>query len=163
MKMKRRSVRRGMTLLEVMVGIVVLGITVVTASALFPTSSVLRDRASNFSRASVLAQRKLDQIRDLPVSQINETTLLDRGMTDNCAVRTGNNVEICFTECDRMASELPGSPTGQVFLKNVGTDIVTVEVVIRWRTYKGKQEEVRAVSAVTEKQKSYREEDAALL
>ena len=162
MTMKRRRLRRGMTLLEVMVGIVVLGVTVVAASALFPTSSVLRDRASNFSRASVLAQRKLDQIRDLPVSQINETTLLDRGMTDNCAVRSGSTIDVCITGADGLARELPGA-TGTLRLTGVGTDVVTMEVVIRWRTYKGKQEEVRAVSAVTEKQKSYREEDAVSL
>jgi prepilin-type N-terminal cleavage/methylation domain-containing protein len=162
MNMKRPGLRRGMTLLEVMVGIMILGITVVVASALFPTSSVLRDRASNFSRASVLAQRKLDQVRDLPVSQINETTLLSRGWVDSSGVRSGSNVETSFTTCDRLTSDLPGA-TGQVLLKNTGTDMVTVEVIIRWRNYTGKQEEVRAVSAVSEKQKSYKENDALAL
>ena len=159
--MKRRTMRRGLTLLEVMVGIVVLGITVLAATAMFPTSAVLQDRSGNYSRASVLAQRKLDQIRDLPVSQINETTLLSRGLTDNCAVRSGSTVDVCFTTTDRVASELGGG-TGTVKLTGVGTDVVSIEVTVRWRGLNGKWEEVKAVSALTEKTKSWKEDPNAV-
>jgi Tfp pilus assembly protein PilV len=149
--MTRRRIRRGITILEVMVGLLVLALTVVAASAMFPMSHLLRDRSSSYSKAAAIVQRKMEQVRKLPTSQLNYAGLRTAGIIDAVAtVPSGSDQLYTFTTTDLLANDL-NSAQGRVRLLDPGTDLVTVEVQMTWQSLRGRTETVSARTFVSDK------------
>jgi prepilin-type N-terminal cleavage/methylation domain-containing protein len=144
--MKRRGFRRGLTLIEVMVGVMVLAATLIAASAMFPLSALLRDRSGASSRAAALVQRKAEQVRRLPASQLHYNGLRAAGVIDE-----GGANPYSFTVTDGVASELIEG-TGTLQLTNPGTDLVRIEIAVQWRSVHAVTQELRAVTLVANKE-----------
>ena len=144
--MRRTQGRRGMSLVEVMVGVLILGATVLAASAMFPLSAFLRDRSGTYSRAATIAQRKLEQIRKLPTTQLTYTGLLNAGVIDQ-----GNNEPYSFTTVDSVAGEL-AQGAGTIELIDEGTDLVRVDVRVTWKSLRGTDMNLQATSMVSNKE-----------
>ncbi len=145
--MPRRRARRGLTLIEIMVGVLVLGATLVAASAMFPLSALLRDRSGTSSRAAAVAQRKMEQVRRLTVDQLNYAGLRAAGVVD---VTESAGGPFPFTSTDSLAAEL-ASGSGTLTLTDAGTDLVQVEVTVNWRSFQGLPQTMRAVTFVCKK------------
>lgn len=145
--MKQRRSQRGMTILEIVVGVFVLSMTIVTTTAMFSSSALLRNRSNGFTRASVIVTRKLEQIRNLDSSLLTVTGLKAAGVIDQISYE---NTTYSFTDIDSLASNLT-QPSSTLTVTGAGTDLVTVEVTVNWRGYRGKLETLRAMTYVADK------------
>jgi len=160
--MIRRRHQRGATLVELMVGVFVLGLATVVATTLFPLSSVLRDKSGDYSRASAITNRKLEQIRSLRADQLNLAGLKTAGIVDatNTATAHGNPSAPraldaipawTFTTTDQIDQELVNA-TGVVQLSGVGTDLVRADVTVSWLGLRSVRYRVSGVTMVTSKE-----------
>lgn len=146
-EMNRSKLRRGVTLIEIMVGLFVLSMTVVTTTAMFSCSALLRNRSGSYSRAAALVNRKLEQVRKLTASQLTATGLRSAGVIDQTV---SSSSSYSFATVDQLSTELPQS-TGQLSLTNPGTDLVRVDVTISWKSIRGKSESLSAATFVADK------------
>jgi prepilin-type N-terminal cleavage/methylation domain-containing protein len=142
-----RKRRRGMTLMEVLVATMVLGLTVVLAMAIFPFSAFLQDRAGGYSRASTLLQKKLEQLRRLDSKQFTTAGLRTAGVIDPTESASG---PYSFTTVDNVGGLLVQG-TGTMRITGAGTDLVQAEVQINWNSSRGKAHSVQALTLVADK------------
>jgi Tfp pilus assembly protein PilV len=145
--MKKRRVQRGMTLLEIVVGVFVLSMTIVTTTAMFSSSALLRNRSNGFTRASAIVTRKLEQIRNLDSSELTSTGLKAAGVIDQLTYASNTYT---FTSTDDLASNLVQASSSMT-VTGAGTDLAQVEVTVNWRGYRGKLETMRAMTYVADK------------
>jgi len=136
-----------MTLLEIIVAVFVLSMTIVTTTAMFSSSALLRNRSNGFTRASSIVTRKLEQIRTLDATLLNTTGLKAAGVIDQVDYA---GATYTFTAVDQLSTELT-QPSGTLTVTNAGSDLVTVEVTLNWRGYRGKLETIRALTYVADK------------
>lgn len=151
--MKRRHARRGLTLVEIMVGVFVLSLTIMTATAMFPLSAVLRDRSGSYTRASAIAQRKMEQIRRLPTSQINAANLRTMGVADEGGYTSGAWHALPFTTTDEVAEEMVNGQ-GWMWAYTGDPDITQIWVAVYWQNFDrpGQWRMVQATSYVANKE-----------
>ena len=142
---KRR--RRGMTLIEIMLGVFVLSMTIVTTTAMFSSSALLRNRSGSYSRAATTLNRKLEQIRKLDADSITVSGLQTLGIID---APSGEGSSYSFNAIDSLSSSFV-QPSSTLTLSGVGSDLVQVSVSLSWRGYRGKQETVSATTYVADK------------
>jgi prepilin-type N-terminal cleavage/methylation domain-containing protein len=142
-----RKRTRGMTLVEVLVATMVLGLTVVLALAIFPFSALLQDRASGYSRASMLLQKKLEQVRRLEATQFTASGLTTAGVIDAGASGAG---PYSFSTVDAVSGLLVHG-TGTLAVTGVGSDLVKVEVRISWSSQRGMSQSVQAMTLVADR------------
>jgi prepilin-type N-terminal cleavage/methylation domain-containing protein len=138
--------RRGFTLIEVMAATLVLGMTVLTTLGMFSSSAIMRERSGGYSRAASIAQRKLEEIRNLSASKINYAGLLAADIID-----TGSTQPYSFTQEEQLGQEFPGG-TGTIQITDAGTDLVRVDLTIRWNATRNKQFELSASTLVASKE-----------
>jgi Tfp pilus assembly protein PilV len=142
-----RSRRRGMSLMEVLVGTFLLGMTIILASAIFPFSSFLQDRAGGYSRASTLLQKKLEQVRRLEASELTAAALHNAGVIDAAQSTSG---AYTFTTVDNVP-DLLVQGSGTLTVTGAGTDLARAEVTISWVASGGKAHSVHAMTLVADK------------
>jgi Tfp pilus assembly protein PilV len=145
MKLGKR--RRGITLVEIMIGVFVLSMTIVTTTAMFSSSALLRARSGGYSRAATVLNRKLEQIRKLDSKLITQSGLQTAGVIDPPVSGSGS---YSFTTVDQLATEF-ATPSSTLVVTGAGTDLVTVNVSLTWKSYRGKQETVTASTYVADK------------
>jgi len=145
--MKRHKLRRGVTLIEIMVAVFVLSMTIVTTTAMFSSSALLRTRSGGYSRAATLVNRKLEQIRKLDVTQLTSSGLIAAGVIDP---NSGTGPNYTFTTVDQLTNDLTLG-TGTLSVTNAGTDLARVDVTISWKSYRGKVESVSAATFLADK------------
>src|SRR5207245_3647035 len=95
--MKNRS---GLSLIEVMIAVMVLSFAVATFAPLYPISMRMRSKAENITRASTLAQQKIEQVRALPYTSLTYTGLQANSVVD----ASPNSSPYSFTSVDGVAS-----------------------------------------------------------
>ena len=137
--------RRGTTLIDVMAAVTVLAATVSTAGAIFPLGAFLRNGGGDYSRGAAIAQRKLEQVRQLPAESLTYSALYSAGLIDEAGSSPAP-----FTLTDRLAAELAGGE-GTIELRGVATDLVRVEVTLTWSDVRGRPRRMSAVTQVGEK------------
>lgn len=146
-----RRLSRGTTLIEVMAAVFVLMMTITAAGALFPLSSVLRDRSGGFSQAASIAQHKVEQIRHLDAGSIKPARLLTLGIIDaDDPTSSGGAGVFRFTEADKLSSRFAGGQ-GQMLISGMGTSLVRIDVEIHWKAFTGKQHKHRLTTFVADK------------
>jgi hypothetical protein len=134
-----------------MVSVMVLGVTVLMASAVFPASALLRNRSGGFSTAAAIAQRKLEQVRKLDATRLNYNGLRAAGIIDTMSTPpSGSTGEYPFTLTDNLTQDLQAGQ-GRIRLSGIGTDLVTAEVRLNWVGLRGRAEQIQATTAVADK------------
>ena len=137
--------RRGMSLLEVMVGLLVLGIAVVGCSTMFSTTHLLRDRSGYYSRAAGIAQQKLEQIRQYASADLQYNTLRAAQVIDTST--TPSTPTYKFTSADNLSTQLPGG-TGTLQITNGTSDLVRIDVTVGWKGLRGRNESITSTTYV---------------
>lgn len=133
--------------MEILVAVFVLSMTIITTTAMFSSSALLRNRSGGYSRAATLVNRKLEQVRKLNAAQLNSSGLAAAGVVDATSATGGNYT---FTTVDQLTNELPQA-TGALSLTNAGSDLARVDVTISWKSYRGKTETMSAATYVADK------------
>lgn len=132
--------------MEITVAAMILGLTVLLATAIFPLSHFLQDRSGSYSRASAILQRKMEQVRVLEPSQTHYDGLRSAGIID--AGAAGNTHS--FTATDQVSAQLLEG-TGTVTLTNPQSDLVRVDVEVRWKGTRGMENRVAAMTYLADK------------
>lgn len=127
--MKNRS---GMTLIEVMIAVMVFSFAITVFASLFPLAMRMRSKSENVSQATMIAQKKIEQIRALPYTSLTYTSLRGANVID----ASPNTSPYSFTSMDNLASKLP-EPTSSLTVSNVGTspytaDLKQITVTVSW-------------------------------
>ena len=122
--MKNRS---GLSLIEVMIAVMVLSFAVATFAPLYPISLRMRSKAENVTRATTLAQQKIEQVRAIPYSSLTYSGLQANSVID----ASPNSSPYSFTTVDGVASKLPQA-TGTLTVSTPATDLKQVDVTVTW-------------------------------
>lgn len=133
--------------MEVVVAAMVLAVTVVAASAVFPLSHFLQDRSGGYSRAATMLQRKLEQVKSVDPPQLTYSGLRSAGVIDPAAA--GSNV-YTFTSCDQVAGQLLQGQ-GTMTVTGSGTDLVRVDVAVTWIGSRGMTNRCAAMTYIADK------------
>jgi Tfp pilus assembly protein PilV len=121
------KLRRGFSLIETMIAVFALSFTVLVFGAVFPTGSRLRQKGSDVTTATILAQQKLEQVRGISFNNLTYSNLLAAGFIDSG--RTSSPYTI--TGVSGLASVLP-SGTGTLAITDASADLKQATVTITW-------------------------------
>lgn len=119
--------RPGLTLIEVMIAVLVLSFAVAVFAPLYPASMRLRSKAENVTRATTLAQQKLEQVRALPYTSLTYSGLQTNSVIDASPTTSPYS----FTSVDSLASKLPQG-AGTLTLSTPATDLKQIDVTVTW-------------------------------
>ncbi len=132
--MKRRwRARRGMTLLEVGVSVLLLGFCTVLFVGLYPMSARSSRMSGNQAQAISIVQHKVDQLRALGYGRLTFADMRAAGVIDP----TPTAAPYRFEATDNIASVFP-SPVGTISVASAGTDLARVTVRLQWVGAPGK-------------------------
>jgi prepilin-type N-terminal cleavage/methylation domain-containing protein len=95
--MKNRS---GMSLIEVMIAVMILSFAVAVFAPLYPISMRMRSKAENVTRATAMAQQKIEQIRAIPYTSLTYSVLRANSVID----ASPTSSPYSFTSTDGLAS-----------------------------------------------------------
>jgi prepilin-type N-terminal cleavage/methylation domain-containing protein len=122
--MKNRS---GMSLIEVMIAVMILSFAVAVFAPLYPISMRMRSKAENVTRATAMAQQKIEQIRAIPYTSLTYSGLRANSVID----ASPTSSPYSFTTTDGLASKLPAG-TGTLTVSTPATDLTQVDVTVSW-------------------------------
>ena len=112
--------RRGYSLLEVLIGMVILAIALASAFAMSVANARLMERNQNISAASSLAEEKLEELRNLAFANIvtgSDGPLNALGQPDTAGI---------YTRSWTVSAGAPGYASA---------DLKTVVVAVRWNQW----------------------------
>jgi Tfp pilus assembly protein PilV len=122
--MKKRS---GLSLIEVMIAVMLLSFTVTVFASLFPIAMRLRSKSENVTRATTLAQQKIEQLRSQPYANLNYTVLRAANIIDASPTTS----PFSFTSVNSLTSSLPEG-SGTLTITDAATDLKRVDVTLTW-------------------------------
>ncbi len=126
--------RRGITLIEVLFAIAIVGVSASILVATTPIASMSRYKADQLNKASGLAQKELEAVRGLGYGNITAAQLATSGLIDSATPISTNTYS--FTNADSGANDNPAKilPTGKgtVKLEQPATDLKRVTVQVTW-------------------------------
>src|SRR5215208_3250795 len=119
----------GFSLIEVMVAAMLLALTATCFAALYPQAHQLRSRAENTSRATMLAQHKIEQLRDLSFSDLNYEALRVANVID----ANPTSAPYIFTQIDGVTDDFPRG-SGTLSIVEGEDNLVRVDVTVSWHS-----------------------------
>ena len=132
MKLRGR-VRRGMTLVEVALAVLLLGFSTVLFAGLYPMSARSSRMSGNQAQAISVVQHKIDQLRALGYGRLTYAEMRAAGAIDD----TAGAMPYRFEVNDGLATVFP-SPVGTINIVSAGTDLSRVTVRLQWAGAPGK-------------------------
>lgn len=115
----RLGVRPGYSLLEVLIGMIVLAIALASAFAMSVANARLVERNQNLAAAVNLAEAKLEELRNLPLH-----TIVDG--SDDGTINAQGDAGGIFSRAWTVVSGAPGFAS---------TDLKTVAVTVQWNQW----------------------------
>lgn len=115
--------RQGMTLVEVMITVVILGLVIVSILQAFVYFSILSNSAGNITVASAKAQSKMEEIRGHNFSTLT---------TDYGAGGTPGNIFLMTKASDG------ADGSGVIYIDTVQAGLLKITIVVSWRNKEGR-------------------------
>lgn len=122
-----RSNRRGSTLLDAVVTLMLTALVGLMFAALYPAATSCSRQAQEYKIATALAQRKMEQIRSFKYEVLTPSVLFANGVIDSEAGGSPHS----FTTVDGVASKL-AQGTGAVDITDAESDMKRVTVTVSW-------------------------------
>ena len=122
--MKNRS---GLTLIEVMIAVMVFSFAITVFASLYPLAMRMRSKSENVSRATAIAQKKIEQLRALPYASLTYSGLLANSIVDSSPSAS----PYAFTSVDSLTSQLPEA-AGTLTVSTPATDLIRLDVTVTW-------------------------------
>lgn len=132
--MLKRS-RRGFSLIENLFGIFLVSIAAAIMAATLPIANSSRARADLLNKATGIAQKQLELIKNAGYQNATPSKLYDIGLLDSSSP-AGNGM-YPFTNVDNGAYDAPSQvlPEGKGFvgIDTVSADIIEITVLVIWK------------------------------
>lgn len=129
-----KSRRRGFSLVEVLMGIVMIGLCATLLVATMPTANRNREKANLQNKAMSLAQKQLEAIRGLGYANATPQQLAVNGLLDSANPVSTNTYS--FTNVDNSEFDNPStvlqSGEGLVTIEQVDLDLRRIVIEVRW-------------------------------
>ncbi|BDI32334.1 hypothetical protein CCAX7_43850 [Capsulimonas corticalis] len=115
----------GFTLVELAISLFVFGMMVLLFGATFPVATRAGHVGANYAQASLLAQQKIDQLRDLGFTGMNGSALYGRGVVDSATQNSDGSFS--FTVVDDLIDNgnsvgyFPPGSTGKIWISQALT------------------------------------------
>lgn len=119
--------RRGTTLMDAVITIMVAALTGLMFSAMYPAATSCSRQAQEYKTATATAQRKMEQIRSFKYELLNPSVLYTNSVIDSAAGTT----PYPFTVADSLASKLTQG-TGTVDIQDTASDMKRVTITVSW-------------------------------
>ena len=119
----------GFTLVELMISLFVFGMMVLLFGATFPVATRAGHVGANYAQASLLAQQKIDQLRDIGFSGMTGSALYGRSITDSATPNSDGSFS--FTVVDDLINNgsnigyFPAGSTGKIWISQALTSAGT--------------------------------------
>lgn len=145
--MSRLRSRRGVSIVDVIVTIFLLGACGVVFSTTFPTGFQASRQAQHYKVASAIAQRKMEQLRPISYQSLGYNLLSGLEFIDE----SDGNLPYHFTGTDSLQSQLPDG-TGELLIEDVpGYELKRVTVTVKWRGVTGVTRSVQLTTLFADK------------
>lgn len=129
-----RTTQRAFSLIENLFGIFLVAIAAAIMAATLPVANSSRARADLLNKATGIAQKQLELIKNAGYQNATPAKLFDLGLLDSSAP-AGNGM-YPFTNVDNGAYDAPSQvlPQGKGFvgLNSVASDLIEVTVLVTW-------------------------------
>ena len=135
---RARPGRRGVTLVEVAIAVLLMGMAAMLFASVYPTASRTARASGNHAQAISVVQHKIDELRALGYGRLNYDELRSAGIIDAAP----NAMPFRFDGVDGLASLFPNA-VGTISVAPAGTDLASVTVRLEWRGAPGKAMEGR--------------------
>lgn len=136
--------RRGAGLVDVMIALVLISGAGIVFSAAFPTGISGVRQGGDIKRATMLAQRKVEQVRSLGYENLSYENLHTAGFIDS----DSSSGPYSFTS-DAIAAGLT-SPAGELKIDDEDTGLKKISVTVKWNS-NGVQRSVVLQTLIAEK------------
>ena len=104
-----KNMKSGFSLIEVLVGIALIGTVLIGLAQLFTLSVMNNLRSSEISNATFLAQQNIDYLRSLTGTELSNYPQTSRGESDDEAIDLNADLTTDFRRLTRV------TPNGQIF------------------------------------------------
>ncbi len=121
--------RRGTTLIDVMVGLVLLTVAGLVYSATFPAGFRAVRQGGESKKAVAIAQAKIEQVKLLGYENLNYETMQSQGVIDSASATS----PFVFTSVESLTTQLP-NPTGTLAISDYSVTTKLVVVTVNWRS-----------------------------
>lgn len=143
----RRRLRRGFTLMEVMLAMIVFLMMTLMFAAAFPVAVRAARVSNNYAQAAELAQHKIDHLRSASYSNLSSASILQgRGIIDspqpsgypvsNPAGFATGSVQYSFTSTDTLTNYFPPGSTGVLTISPDAAaptgQVLDITVAVNW-------------------------------
>lgn len=134
--MKRTRLRRGHTLVEVMMALFMLTVCVVIFASTLPAAFESRAKADNANIATSLANKMLEAMRTVGFDNIDQTRLAQLGLLDNATAVSGTDT-FSWTNVDNGVVDSPGTTltagVGRLRIETLAVDLIRLTATVQWR------------------------------
>jgi len=132
---KKRSIRRGFSLIEVLFGIFMVSLCATVLAATMPTANQSRAKANNSTKAISLAQKQIETIRSAGYASITPERLEALGLIDSRVSVSANTFS--FTNVDNGIFDNPStvlpSGIGTVRIRQDALELREVLIILTWQ------------------------------
>lgn len=118
--------RRGVTLLEAMVTMLILMLATLVFAATMPAGHKAARQAQEYKTGSAIAQQKMEQLRSLKYELLTPSLLYSSGVVDS-----PSGSPYTFTTVDQVAGKL-AQGTGSLSITDYTSDIKRATVTVSW-------------------------------
>jgi len=118
-KTSGRINRRGFTLAEVALALIIFLMMTLMFAAVFPIAIRAAHYSNNYAQAALLAQHKLDQLRSAGFDKLDCTDLVNLGVVDQNSQACGPSYT--FTGVDNLDSFFPSGTAGVISITDYST------------------------------------------
>ncbi len=154
----RRNARRGMTIAEVALALIVFGMMAVLFGAVFPMTMRGAQHSNNYAQAAMLAQHKMDQLRTAGVGRFHQSDLaglaiIDAAQPSGYPEAVTGGAAYSFTTADSLVNDgvtygyFPSGSTGIVTITDYAAShpgsgtpagkVAYITVAVKWTTGSG--------------------------
>ena len=141
----RRRAARGMTLIEVLIAALILGVVTVIFGTALPMASLTSAVVSEDTFATTVARQKMEQIKGLRFENLDYERLLDRNVIDSAP----QDAPYGFTNIDNLQQALRDAQ-GEIDIQAIETGVKQIRVTILWTDARANPRSVSLVSQTTE-------------
>lgn len=129
---KHRRYRSGITMIEIILSLFILGTMALMFSAIVPSALRSSRYTGSYSQALTICNRKMDQLLEAGFNRMDTTNLKSLGIIDSTAATVGsnaggttntyyftnNNTAINTSNPDNLLTYYPNGATGTIFIDN---------------------------------------------
>ncbi|MCC6445008.1 MAG: hypothetical protein IT210_16320 [Armatimonadetes bacterium] len=144
----RGQSRSGLTLLEALYSMFLLGVVAIIFGSAFPMAILSRRMASERSQAASIASKQIEGLRGVGYKNLTYNSLKGLGWIDS----TPTVSPFSFTSADSAGgdsvSNILPQGAGSIAISDAGADLREVTVTVRWRDRKNQQQEVSLTTLI---------------